>query len=193
MRDPDRVAMRGANPAAVNPDVTVAVPAVITVDPDPTFMRWMVMDFDDRLGGSHANYDLRESSGRNETDSKQQRQCSFFHRDFALHGKCPSTRIGEAFRAIILINTRLRIWLRALNNYSPGVKTQSLLFTVGTCESGQHALAIGCGSSRQGGPQWGDSRAEGRRRCRGAESARPRCAIYLQCARSRGPCGRRDR
>lgn len=70
MRDPDRVAMRGANPAAVNPDVTVAVPAVITVDPDPTFMRWMVMDFDDRLGGSHANYDLRESSGRNETDSK---------------------------------------------------------------------------------------------------------------------------
>ena len=70
MRDPDRVAMRGANPAAVNPDVTVAVPAVITVDPDPTFMRWMVMDFDDRLGGSHADYDLRESSGRNETDSK---------------------------------------------------------------------------------------------------------------------------
>jgi hypothetical protein len=54
----------------VNPDVTVAVPAVITVDPDPTFMRWMVMDFDDRLGGSHADYDLRESSGRNETDSK---------------------------------------------------------------------------------------------------------------------------
>ena len=62
----------------MNPDVTVAVPAVITVDPDPTFMRWMVMDFDDRLGGSHANYDLRESSGRNETDSKNSDNAVFF-------------------------------------------------------------------------------------------------------------------
>ena len=73
MGDPDRVAMRGANPVAVDPDVTVAVPAVIAVDPDPTFMRRTVMDFDDGRGRRHANYDLRESSGRYETDSKQQR------------------------------------------------------------------------------------------------------------------------
>ena len=140
MRHPDRAAMRGANPVAVNPDVTMAIPAVIAVDPDPTLMRWMVVDFDDRLGGSHANDDLRKSSGRHETDSKQQRQCSFFHRDFALHGKYPSTRIEEAFRAINFINTRLRISLRGIEKSRPlleswveswgiPIESQSLLFT----------------------------------------------------------------
>lgn len=72
MRNPYCAAMRGANPVAVNPDVPVAIPAVIAVDPDPTFMRRMVVNFDDGLRGRHANDDLRHSGGRNETDSKQQ-------------------------------------------------------------------------------------------------------------------------
>ena len=114
MRDPDRATMRGANPVAVNPDVAVAIPAVIAVDPDPTFMRWMVVDLDDGRGGRHANDDLRRNGGRNEADSKQQRQCGFFHRDFALHGKYPSTRIEEAIRAISFINTGLQISLRGI-------------------------------------------------------------------------------
>ena len=121
MRDPDRATMRGANPVPVNPDVAVAIPAVIAVDPDPTFMRRTVVGFDDRRGGRHANYDLRHSGDRNETDSKQQRQCSFFHRDFALHSKCRSTRIEEAFRAIISINTRVRNWLRSAERAAPGL------------------------------------------------------------------------
>ena len=70
--DPDRAGMRGANPVTVNPDVAVAIPAVIAVDPDPTFMRWMVMDLDDGRGGRHANDDLRRNGGRNEADSKHQ-------------------------------------------------------------------------------------------------------------------------
>ena len=72
MRNPDSIAMRGANPVAVNPDVAVAIPTVIAVDPDPTFMRWMVVDLDDGRGGRHAHDDLRQHGGRNETDSKQQ-------------------------------------------------------------------------------------------------------------------------
>jgi hypothetical protein len=70
MRDPDRAMMRRADPVAVHPNVTVAIPAVITVNPHITLMRRTVVDLDDRLGRSHANYDLRKSSGRYETDSK---------------------------------------------------------------------------------------------------------------------------
>ena len=121
MRNPNRAAMRGPHPVAVNPDVAVAVPAVITIDPDPTFMRWMVVDLDDGRRRRHANDDLRHNGGRNEADSKQQRQCSFFHRDFALHGKVRSTRIEEASRAINFINTRLRISLRSIEKIAaPG-------------------------------------------------------------------------
>jgi len=71
MGDPNRVAMRGANPVAVNPNVAVAIPAVVAVDPDPTFMRWMVVDLNDGRGGLHPNHDLRRNGGRNEADSKQ--------------------------------------------------------------------------------------------------------------------------
>ena len=95
MRNPDRAMMRGANPVAVNPDVAVAIPAVIAVDPNPTFMRRMVVDLDDRLGRRNAHNDLRHTGGRNETDSKQQRQRSFFHRNFALHGTFDWPGLGK--------------------------------------------------------------------------------------------------
>lgn len=72
MGDPDVAGMPGARPVAVNPDVTVAIPAVIAVDPDPTFMRWMVVDLDDGRGRRDANDDLRHNGSRNETESKQQ-------------------------------------------------------------------------------------------------------------------------
>ncbi len=114
MGDPDRAGMRGANPVAVDPDVAVAIPAVIAVDPDPSIMRRTIVCFVDGRGRRHANNNLCQSGGRNETDSKKQRQCSFFHRDFALHGKIRSTWIGEASQAIIRINTRARVSLRAI-------------------------------------------------------------------------------
>ena len=72
MRNPVGAWMRRPRPAPVNPDVAVAIPAVIAVNPDPTVMRWMVVDLDDGLRGSHANDDLRHNGSRNETESKQQ-------------------------------------------------------------------------------------------------------------------------
>lgn len=72
MRDPDRVAMRGTNPVAVDPDITVAIPAVIAVDPHPTFMRRTVVFFDDGRGRRDTNDNLSQRDAWHETDSKQQ-------------------------------------------------------------------------------------------------------------------------
>ena len=72
MRHPDRAVMRRASPMTVDPDVAVAIPAVIAVDPNPSMMRRTVMSFDEGRGRLHAHYDLRKSGGRHETDSKQQ-------------------------------------------------------------------------------------------------------------------------
>ena len=71
-RRPVRGRVRAAIVAPVNPDVAVAIPTVIAVDPHPTFMRWMVVDLDDGRGRPHTHNDLRHNGGRNETDSKQQ-------------------------------------------------------------------------------------------------------------------------
>ena len=72
MRDPDRARMRGTDPTAVDPNVTVAIPAVIAVIPDPAGMRRTIVDLDDGIGRRYTNNNLRQSGGRNETDSKQQ-------------------------------------------------------------------------------------------------------------------------
>ena len=74
MRNPDSARMGWLDPMAMDPDVAVPVPAVIAVDPDPAGMRWMVVDFDDGRRRCDANHDsdLRQSGGREETDSKQQ-------------------------------------------------------------------------------------------------------------------------
>ena len=51
--------MRWVRPVAVNPHVAVAVPAVISVNPHPSLMRWMIVDLDDRRRGRHTNDYLR--------------------------------------------------------------------------------------------------------------------------------------
>jgi hypothetical protein len=56
MGNPGRAGMRGADPVAVDPDVAVAIPAVIAVDPDPAFMRRRAIVFDDGRGRRHANH-----------------------------------------------------------------------------------------------------------------------------------------
>ena len=58
MRNPDRAAMRGADPMAVDPDVAVAIPAVIAVDPHITIMRRTVVLFDDGRGRRDTNDNL---------------------------------------------------------------------------------------------------------------------------------------
>jgi len=112
MRDPYRAFMRRVGPVAVDPDVAVAVPAVIAVDPNPSAVRRTVVGFDDGIGRRYANYDLRKSGGRRETNCKQQRQCSFFHGSFPSMVNVGRAGQEEAFRAIACINTRLRNWLR---------------------------------------------------------------------------------
>ena len=61
MGGPDRAGMRGVDPVAVDPDVAVAIPAVIAVDPNPTGVRRTIVDFDNGRGRRHANHhsDLR--------------------------------------------------------------------------------------------------------------------------------------
>jgi len=72
MGDPDIAGMRRANPVAVDPDVAVAIPAVIAVNPDPAFMRRTLVGFVNGRRRRHANNHLRKSGGRHETECKQQ-------------------------------------------------------------------------------------------------------------------------
>jgi hypothetical protein len=46
-RDPNRVLVRGCNPVAVHPDVVVAVPLVVSVNPNPASVRARAVMFDD--------------------------------------------------------------------------------------------------------------------------------------------------
>jgi hypothetical protein len=43
-------------PMAVNPHITVTIPAVIAVNPNPAVMRWMVVDLDDGRRRRHMNH-----------------------------------------------------------------------------------------------------------------------------------------
>jgi hypothetical protein len=79
VRDPDSAGVRRMNPAAVNPDVAVPVPAVITVVPDPTGMRRTVVTFNDRSRRVDANVDLRQGNSREQSDGEQRRENLFLH------------------------------------------------------------------------------------------------------------------
>ena len=53
---PDGAGMRRARPIAVDPNVAVAVPAVIAIDPHPVAMRWAIMRFVDGRGRRDVNH-----------------------------------------------------------------------------------------------------------------------------------------
>jgi hypothetical protein len=71
MGDPDCARMRWANPGALHPNVAVAVPAVITISPDPSVMRWTIMHFYDRLGRRDTNEHLSKSGRGEQSDTQQ--------------------------------------------------------------------------------------------------------------------------
>jgi hypothetical protein len=69
MVNPDGAWMRGMGPKAMNPDVVLAVPAVVAFDPYPSVMRWMVMMLSERRRRRNADDDLRHHNRRSETQS----------------------------------------------------------------------------------------------------------------------------
>ena len=73
MSDPYRAWVRRIAPKAMNPNVAVAIPAVIAVDPYPSGMRWMLVNLDYRRRRRYANNHLSHRGRRHETDCKQQR------------------------------------------------------------------------------------------------------------------------
>ena len=118
MGNPDTAAMRRTRPTAMNPGVAVAVPTVVAVDPHPSFMRWMVMDLDDRCRRRNADDDLRHRNRRSETQGKQPCQESLFHRNRNLRGlDLPES--GNLFLAVNDINPTVGNWLRAAEKSAP--------------------------------------------------------------------------
>ena len=71
MGDPDGVLMRWMSPIAMHPNVMVAIPAVIAVDPHPSRMRCMFMMFNDGRRRRNADDDLRHRDRRSETESEK--------------------------------------------------------------------------------------------------------------------------
>lgn len=74
MGNPDSAWMRRTYPMAVYPHVSMAVPAVIAVDPHPARMQRMIVDLDNRRRGRDSNYNsnLRKRGRRSQTESEQQ-------------------------------------------------------------------------------------------------------------------------
>ena len=112
MGNPDGAGMRWTRPTAMNPDVAVAVPAVITVDPYPSLVRWTVMMLNDGWRWCNADDDLRHRNRRRETQSEQPCQKSFLHWNLYLRGlDLPES--GSLFLAItafsILLLTECRM------------------------------------------------------------------------------------
>ena len=85
MGNPTRVRMRRTIPAAGNPDVTGAIPAVIAIDPDK-FRAWArAARFNDGSGRSYTDHNLRKRGGRQQSSGKQQSWQKFLHvRSFLL-------------------------------------------------------------------------------------------------------------
>jgi hypothetical protein len=79
MSDPYRAGMRRTNPAPVNPNVTVTVPAVIAVVPHPTRTRGMIVDLNNGRGRRNPNHYLRHQGCRSKSDRKKKCKNSFLH------------------------------------------------------------------------------------------------------------------
>jgi hypothetical protein len=65
--NPDSAGMRWTGPAAVDPDVAVAIPAMITINPHPAVMRWMIVNFNDWFRRRNADVDLRHCDRGDQT------------------------------------------------------------------------------------------------------------------------------
>jgi len=95
--DPNRVGMRWFGPRAVNPDVVLAIPAVIAGLPNPTCMRTWTPLFNDGCGRTDTNHHLRSSN-----TAGCEEQTTNYCKDLLLHGfvllctgkiaRCPSYR-----------------------------------------------------------------------------------------------------
>ena len=70
---------RAALPAAGGPDVVVALPAMIAVDPHIASIRRRATPLNNRSRRPDANHDLRERGRSGERKCKQQRECKFLH------------------------------------------------------------------------------------------------------------------
>jgi hypothetical protein len=66
MGNPMRAVMRRTIPAARGPDVAIAIPAMVTVDPDEFSTGTRTAGFNDRRGWSHLNIYLRKRGDRGE-------------------------------------------------------------------------------------------------------------------------------
>ena len=69
--DPALALMGRTLPAAGNPDVVVAIPAVIAVDPHETTLRRPAALFNDRGRGANADHYLRKRCRRQQCESEQ--------------------------------------------------------------------------------------------------------------------------
>ncbi len=82
---PVRVRMRRTLPVAVNPNIVIAFPAMVTVNPDKSRLRRHAALFNNRSRGAYANCNLRLRSRRNhcqsQSEGEQYRQCNFLHDD----------------------------------------------------------------------------------------------------------------
>lgn len=81
MRDPDGARMRRPAPIAMNPDVALAVPAVIAVNPYIAGMRARTVLFHNGSRRTDTNHhaDLREGSRRGKGKREKTSQNSFLH------------------------------------------------------------------------------------------------------------------
>ena len=81
MVNPDGAWMRGMGPKAMNPDVVLAIPAVVAFDPHPSDMRRIVMMLNDGWRRRNADDDLSHRNRGSETYSEQPCQKCLLHRN----------------------------------------------------------------------------------------------------------------
>jgi hypothetical protein len=79
MSDPDRTWMRRVIPAAGNPDIVRTIPAVITVDPHESSLRWWRTALHNRSRRPYPDVHLCERGRGEQSESKQSCHCNLFH------------------------------------------------------------------------------------------------------------------
>ncbi len=77
--DPNRTRVRGMRPVAMMPDIAVAIPAMVPINPHPSRMRRMIVNFNDWFRRRNADIDLRHCNRGQQANRQQQRESCFFH------------------------------------------------------------------------------------------------------------------